>query len=104
MSMIRIVTRDGTEVKLATADNGSLMELLRNGGIDEIQAICGGCCSCATCHVYVREGADRLAPMTPDEDAMLGGSMFREPTSRLSCQLLVSEALDGLVVQVAPEE
>jgi 2Fe-2S ferredoxin len=81
------------------------METIRDAGFDELQALCGGSCSCATCHVYVEESfRARLSPMSSDEDELLGSSSFRKPTSRLSCQIRLSPELDGIVLTIAPEE
>jgi 2Fe-2S ferredoxin len=82
----------------------SLMRVLWEAGFDDILALCGGVCSCGTCHVYIDEGADTLPPMNADEDALLEGSSRRRATSRLSCQLLVTDEFDGLRLTVAPED
>ena len=97
--------RDGTTQPVDAKAGVSLMLNLKRGGIDEIAAICGGCASCGTCHIYVAEDwLDRLLPMQEDEDAILAFSDWREPNSRLSCQIKVTDALDGLAVTVAPED
>lgn len=104
MPTINVTLRDGQTRTVEASDDISLMQVLRDAGIDEVLAICGGCCSCATCHVYI--GADfagRLPAMSEDEDDLLDIST-RLPTSRLSCQIAVTDALDGLNVTVAPEE
>ena len=104
MPRINVTTRTGEERIVEAATGRSLMEELRNGGIDEIQALCGGCGACCTCHVYVE--AERLAdlpPMSEQEDALLDSSDMRNERSRLSCQIPVTEALDGLQLTVAPE-
>lgn len=81
------------------------MEAIRGGGVDELQALCGGCCSCATCHVYVAPNwIDRLPAMGPDEDDLLDSSAHRIATSRLSCQIPVCEGLDGLTLVIASED
>jgi 2Fe-2S ferredoxin len=81
------------------------MEAIRNAGIDELLALCGGCLSCATCHVYVEgEYLDRLGPIGADEDDLLDSSSARDGSSRLSCQLVFSEALEGLRVTIAPDD
>jgi 2Fe-2S ferredoxin len=82
----------------------SVMEIIRRADIDELLAICGGCCSCATCHVKV-DAADfaRLAPIAEDEDDLLESSEHRAPTSRLSCQIKFTSELDGLWVAIAEE-
>ena len=83
----------------------TLMEVLRDSGVDEIQAICGGMCSCATCHVYIDPGFETALPeISNDEDDLLDSSDYRTERSRLSCQIRLSEALDGLAVTVAPED
>ena len=83
----------------------SLMENIRNNDFDDLAAICGGCCSCCTCHVYVDAAwTDKLPEMEDDEHYLLEDSPhFQEGTSRLSCQIEVDDALDGLKVTIAPE-
>jgi len=104
MPMLRVVNRDGVEVQVQAPDVGVLMEPLRDMD-DGVTAICGGMCSCATCHVYVDEAwqAKLPAPMS-DETDMLKDLVSYKPNSRLSCQVQLSAALDGLRVTIAPEE
>ena len=81
------------------------MEVIRAGGLDELLALCGGGCSCATCHVYVDEAlADHMPPLSSDEDDLLDSSSHRTPASRLSCQIPFTAALAGLEVTIAPED
>jgi 2Fe-2S ferredoxin len=81
------------------------MEAMRHAGIDELLALCGGCCSCATCHVHVSPAyADRLAPMSEDENDLLDSSGYRDSTSRLACQIAFKLDLDGLAVTIAEED
>lgn len=81
------------------------MEAIRAAGIDELLAICGGCCSCGTCHVYVEGGpVEHLQPVSDDEDEVLGFSDWREPNSRLSCQICYTDELSGLSMTIAPED
>lgn len=81
------------------------MEALRDSGFDDIQAICGGCCACATCHVYVDSAfLDRLPAPSGDERELLDTSTQRLSNSRLSCQIPVTAALDGLRLTIAPED
>lgn len=81
------------------------MSSLRDAGVDDILALCGGNCSCATCHVYVDpEFLGNLNGMSADENNLLEGSGFRKETSRLSCQLEMNDSLAGMRVVVAPEE
>lgn len=102
MPTITYVLKDGNEKKVASANGKSLMEVAIANNVRGIDAECGGCCSCATCHVYVDETwADRLpAPDDMENELLDGVAAERGPTSRLSCQIIVSDALDGLVVRV----
>jgi 2Fe-2S ferredoxin len=81
------------------------MEVIRDNGFDELLALCGGCCSCATCHVYVApEFAGNLPAMSEDENDLLDSTDNRNEQSRLSCQVPVTDALDGVQVTIAPED
>ncbi|CAN5203283.1 2Fe-2S iron-sulfur cluster-binding protein [soil metagenome] len=105
MPKLIVETRDGTERQIDGAVGLSVMELLRDGGIDEVLALCGGCCSCATCHVHIGpDFVDALPAMGQDEDDLLDSSLDRDAASRLSCQITFTEALDGLRVRVAAED
>jgi 2Fe-2S ferredoxin len=105
MPTIHVTTRNGEQRDVEATSGRSLMENLRDGGIDDILALCGGNCSCATCHVHVAEDwLDRLPPMSADEDDLLDSSDDRDSYSRLSCQIPVTDALDGLSVKVAAED
>jgi 2Fe-2S ferredoxin len=105
VAKLNVVTREGQEIALDAEDGLSVMEIIRDGGIDELLALCGGCCSCATCHVYVDPGfADQLPPLSEDENDLLDSSDHRNEKSRLSCQINFSAALDGLKVVIAPED
>ncbi|PMS38579.1 ferredoxin [Trinickia symbiotica] len=80
------------------------MEAIRASGADEILALCGGCLSCATCHVYIDPAfQNRLPPISDDESALLDTSTHRNEHSRLSCQIVLTSDLDGLGATVAPE-
>ena len=97
------IDRQGKEHTLEGRDGWSVMEILRDGGLD-IAAECGGACACATCHVYVDESwLEKLPPRSEGETDMLDMALAVEPNSRLSCQIVCSEALDGIKVTVAPE-
>lgn len=105
MPTVHVTTREGEQRIVQATSGRSLMENLRDGGIDEILALCGGNCSCATCHVHVAaEWLERLSPMGADEDDLLESSDDRRSDSRLSCQIQVTDALDGLAVTVAKED
>lgn len=104
MPTVRVIDRDGAERELNAPNGSTLMEALRDMD-DGVAAICGGMCSCATCHVYVDEAwVGKLPKAMSDETDMLGDLISRKPNSRLSCQVIVNDALSGLKVAVAPEE
>jgi 2Fe-2S ferredoxin len=105
MPQLIVTTREGEERAIMGEAGLSVMEVMRDNGIDEILALCGGCCSCATCHVHVDpDFADKLPKMSADEDDLLDSSSDRDATSRLSCQIPFSDALDGLRVRIAEED
>ncbi len=105
MAKLIVVTRDGTEHVVEGQNGLSVMELIRDAGIDELLALCGGCCSCATCHIQLDPAfASAVTPMGEDENDLLESSEHRDETSRLSCQIAFSDALDGLRVTIAPED
>ena len=105
MPSLIVTDREGEAREIEAETGISVMENIRNNGFDELLALCGGCCSCATCHVHVDpDWLSHLAPMSDDEDDLLETSSFKSETSRLSCQILFSDALDGLRVTIAPED
>ena len=105
MPRLLVTTREGEERSVDAKPAHSIMELIRGGGLDELLALCGGCCSCATCHVYVDEAfSAALPPIGADEDDLLESSNHRTPASRLSCQIPFMPALDGLRVTITPED
>ncbi|WP_242097109.1 2Fe-2S iron-sulfur cluster-binding protein [Sphingomonas sp. CROZ-RG-20F-R02-07] len=105
MPQLTVITREGEERTLDGEAGLSVMEVIREGGIDELLALCGGNCSCATCHVHVDPAwLDRLPAMGPDEDDLLDSVDDRDATSRLSCQIPFEDSLGGLIVTIAAEE
>jgi 2Fe-2S ferredoxin len=105
MPKLIVVTREGEEREVMGAAGLSVMEVIRENGFDELLALCGGCCSCATCHVHVDpDFAAKLAPMSEDENDLLESSADRDSRSRLSCQIPFTEELDGLRVTIADED
>ena len=105
MSSIKVSTRAGETHVVAAQPGLSLMEIIRDHGIDGLLAVCGGCCSCSTCHIYVDPAAaDRLPAIGRDEDELLDSSSFRTDRSRLACQVPFSIALDKVAVTIAPED
>ena len=105
MPQLTIITREGDSRNVEGQSGLSVMENIRNSGIDEVLALCGGCCSCATCHVYVDPAfSELLPPMAEDEDDLLDSSDHRTEMSRLSCQIPFGSGLEGLTVTIAPED
>jgi len=101
MAKITYVEHDGTEHVVDVADGLSIMEGAVNNMIPGIDADCGGACACATCHVYVDEKfMDKIEPKEDMEQTMLDFAPDVKDTSRLSCQIKVSDALDGMVVKM----
>jgi len=102
MPQLIVTTREGETRTLEAPTGLSVMETIRDGGIDELLALCGGVCSCATCHVHVDPAfADKLPPMSEDENDLLDAASDRDARSRLSCQIRMNEALAGLRVTIA---
>jgi ferredoxin, 2Fe-2S len=100
---IIVRTRAGDTRTIDAPANQSVMEALRDGGVDEIEALCGGSCACATCHVYVGEKFfDKLPPRSSAENDLLSASDFMRQNSRLSCQITLTSEIDGIEVEVAP--
>ena len=106
MIQVHLVAPDGSDTTLQVKPAGSLMQVAVAKDVEGIAADCGGMLTCATCHVYVREPfASRLPPPKPEELAMLEfAASPRQPNSRLSCQIALSEALDGLTVDLPPSQ
>jgi 2Fe-2S ferredoxin len=105
MPQLIVTTREGETETLEGAPGLSVMEVIRDAGIDELLALCGGVCSCATCHVHVDvEFAERLPAMSEDENDLLDGSDHRNARSRLSCQVRLTDELTGLRVTIAAED
>ncbi len=105
MPKLIVVNRSGEESTVEAASGLTVMEAIRDNGFDELLALCGGCCSCATCHVHVDPAfADKLPGMSEDEDDLLDSSDHRSETSRLSCQIPFTDDLDGLKVTIAQED
>lgn len=105
MPQITYITPDGDSQTFDVPEGDSVMEGAVQNGVDGILAECGGACQCATCHVYVEKGAESLKPIAEDEEAMLETTAAeRKPNSRLSCQIRVTPAQNGLTVQVPDVE
>lgn len=105
MPKIAVIDVDGNERVLDVPSDRTLMEVIRDNGFDELLALCGGCCSCATCHVYLDSGFEGHLPVLGvDEDDLLSTSNYRTERSRLSCQIPINEGLDGLRAIIAPAD
>lgn len=104
MAKITYIEHNGTEHALDIEDGTSIMQGAINNNVRGILADCGGACSCATCHVYVdSEWLDKLGEQSEMEEIMLEEVCEPQDNSRLSCQIIVSDALDGMVVRM-PEK
>lgn len=105
MITVHGVDRSGKTHIINAADGSTLLEVLRDQGDFDIAAICGGSCACATCHVYVDAvWRGRMPEQSYDEESLLENLDNIQEGSRLSCQIRITEELDGLVVVLAPED
>jgi 2Fe-2S ferredoxin len=103
MGVINVIDHNGNQHELEAVEGWRVMEIIREHGLP-MEGLCGGACACATCHVIVDEDwTGRLHPARDDEEAMLDEVPALEPTSRLSCQLIWDESLDGLTVRLDGE-
>ncbi len=101
MAKITYITSDGTRYEVEAENGSTVMENAIKNGVPGIEAECGGACACATCHVYVNEEWTGVTgDPEPMEEDMLDFAYDVRPNSRLSCQIKVTDALDGLVVQI----
>ena len=101
MPKITYIEHDGREHAVEVKAGLSVMEGAIRNNVPGIDADCGGACACATCHVYVDEAwRDAAGKPSAMEESMLDFAEEVEPNSRLSCQIRVSDALDGLVVRL----
>ena len=100
---IKVIDHDGKEHQLEATIGFSIMEIIRDAGLD-IEAICGGCCACATSHCYIgEEWVDKISTPDDDEESMLDQAFDIKKNSRLSCQIPFSEDLDGITLTLAPK-
>jgi len=103
MATIVVTDREGAEHVIEGTPGWSVMEIIRENDLP-VEAACGGCCACATCHVYVDAAwLDKLEAASDEEDRMLDEAYQVQENSRLSCQIPFAAALDGLKVTLAPE-
>ena len=100
---ITVTDLKGAETEIAAKLNWTVMEIIRDADLP-MRAECGGSCACATCHVYINDGwFEKLPAASEAEIDMLDMALAVEPNSRLSCQVICSDATDGIKVTVAPE-
>ena len=100
---ISVINRDGTKHILEADNNSTLMEVIRDEGLD-IEAACGGCCACATCHIYVeKKWLPKLENILSEEESMLDQAFNVEKNSRLACQIEFNEKIDGINIELAKE-
>ena len=103
MTKLTVKDREGNVQELSADIGLTLMEIIRDAGMD-IEAACGGCCACATCHLYVdKEWLLKLAEREGDEESMLDQAFNVKDNSRLGCQIEFNQDLDGVIVELAPE-
>ncbi|MCF6303143.1 MAG: 2Fe-2S iron-sulfur cluster-binding protein [Devosiaceae bacterium] len=104
MTKITFVEANGTVHETQAENGASVMETALKNSVPGIVAECGGACTCATCHVYVGgEWTDKVGAPSAMEEDMLDFAFEVKPSSRLSCQIIVSDEFDGLVVNI-PEQ
>ena len=103
MTKIIVKDREGNVQELSADIGLTLMEIIRDAGMD-IEAACGGCCACATCHLYVdKDWFSKLSAKEDDEESMLDQAFNVKNNSRLGCQVEFNDELDGIKVELAPE-
>ncbi|CBL45555.1 Ferredoxin [gamma proteobacterium HdN1] len=104
MPNIQVTDLAGNVTTLNATTGNTLMEELRDNGYSDIEAICGGVCSCSTCHVYL-EGTwpAECNARSEDENQLVTSTDYYKPNSRLSCQITVSDDMDGLAVTIAKQ-
>ena len=105
MPKVIYITTDETRHEVEVETGYSIMEGAINNNIDGIVAECGGACACATCHSYVDTAwTDKIPAMDDMEDSMLDAAFERKDNSRLTCQIEMTDDLDGIVIHVADNE
>jgi len=103
MGVIKVKDREGGVHELKADMGSTLMEIIRDAGLD-IEAACGGCCACATCHVYItNDKLEKLNPIDDDEESMLDQAFDVEKNSRLGCQIEYNDEMDGMELTLAPQ-
>jgi len=105
VAQIYVVDRSDNEEVIDLVPGETLMQAISGAGMADMLALCGGVCACATCHVYVERDPEGVVPqIEEDEDVLLDGLTHRQSKSRLSCQIRLTDAHNGLKVIIAPED
>ena len=106
MPTVNYIESDGTKHTVELKEGTTLMQGAVSNGVDGIDAICGGCCACATCHCFIDPAwYEQLEAASAEETELLEFLDFHEPgQSRLACQVIITDQLDGLLLTVSPEE
>ena len=103
MGIIKVKDREGEVHELKAEIGSTIMEIIRDSGLD-IEAACGGCCACATCHVYVtNHKIEKLNAIDDDEESMLDQAFDVEKNSRLGCQIEYTDEMDCMELTLAPQ-
>jgi 2Fe-2S ferredoxin len=101
--MIYVKDREGNTHEIKSEEGLTLMETIRDAGLD-IEAACGGCCACATCHIYIdKEWLEKLPKIEEEEDSMLDQAFHVTSQSRLGCQIQYTDKFNGIKIKLAPE-
>ena len=101
MIKVTFIARDGKKYIVEGNDGDTLLDLVKNNNIDEIEGACEGCLACSTCHIVVDESwYNKLSPASDDEKDMLDMAFGLTATSSLGCQIVLNQELDGLIVWI----
>lgn len=101
MPQITFIDVDGSSQEVHADSGTNVMQAAIDNGVDGIAAECGGACSCATCHVYItQDWINKLEPAGDIEEKLIEHAVDPKENSRLSCQIIISDELDGLVVEI----
>ena len=105
MPTINVIQKDGSTKQIKAEEGWSIMEILRDAGFEAIEGACGGSMACATCHTYIHpDWEDKVKALehekTEDEEDILDLAFDLHDCSRLSCQIRMSEKLDGIIVAI----
>ncbi|RYE44066.1 MAG: 2Fe-2S iron-sulfur cluster binding domain-containing protein [Hyphomicrobiales bacterium] len=104
MTQVNVTTIDGERLQIAAGPGMTLMELLRDAGVDDEIGMCGGCCSCASCHIYLESPADGFPAAEDEEDDLLDTLESRTDRSRLACQLEITSSMSVVHVAMAQRD